>query len=148
MKFTKLLIVVFLATFSLSSCSKEDPDTVGPAVEIINIEENQEFKFGENLVMYFKFTDQTGVNEYKYEIYAKDYTQKSFMYENEIKLESYYTELSEAQSVLLPEKSASESQNYQEGAYLIKVSAGDILGNLSIYYKTINIVYPEDEGGE
>src|SRR5690554_8234769 len=148
MKCIKSLTVLFLTIFTLNSCDSKDADTVGPTAEITNIEENQEFKFGENLVMYFKFTDQTGVNEYKYEIYAKDYTQKSFMYENEIKLESYYTELSEVQNVLLPEKSASESQNYQEGAYLIKVSAGDILGNLSIYYKTINIVYPEDEGEE
>lgn len=148
MKFTKLLIVAFLATFSLSSCSKEDPDTVGPEIEITNIEENQEFKFGKNLVMHFKFTDQTGMFEYEYEIYAKDYTPKEFTAKKHFEFEGYYTELSEAQSVLLPAKSATESQNYQEGEYLIKVTAADILGNLSTYYKTINIVYPEDEGEE
>lgn len=145
MKIIKPLIVLFLAAFTLNSCNDGDPDTVGPTTEITNITEGQEFKFGENLIMYFKFTDQTGINEYEYKIYAKDYTHDSFMYDNHIELASYYTTLEEARSVLLPEKSNSESQNYQEGEYLIEVTAADILGNISTYYKTINIVYPEDE---
>jgi len=145
MKCIKSLTVLFLTIFTLNSCDSKDADTVGPTAEITNIEENQEFKFGENLVMYFKFTDQTGMNEYKYEIYAKDYTHKSFMYENHIEFEGYYTELSEIQTVVLPTKSASEIQNHQEGEYLIKITTADVLGNISTHYKTINIFYPPEE---
>lgn|SRR5690554_980661 len=144
MKIIKPLIVLFLAAFTLNSCNNGDPDTVGPTTEITNITEGQEFKFGENLVMHFRFTDQTGMNRYEYEIYAKDYTPESFAPDKKyIEKEGHYTELSEFRAMLLPEKSATE--NYQEGEYLIEVTAADILGNISTYYKTINIVYPEDE---
>lgn len=140
MKVFKHLVVLFLLTISLVGCNDEEPDTVGPTIEIVNIPDNKEYKFGENLVMHFKFTDQSGMYEYKYEIYAKDFTNQSFVYEKHIEFETYYTELKEAQSISLPAKSPSET--YQEGEYLIKVQASDINQKVSTYYKPIKITYP------
>ena len=142
MKILKPLIVLFLLSVSFISCNDEGPDREGPIIEITNIPDNKEYKFGENLVMHFKITDQTGMYEYKYELYAKDFTSDSFTYENHIQLEGYLTKLEEAKSILLPEKSASET--YQEGDYLIKVQASDINQNVSTYYKPIRIVYPTE----
>lgn len=143
MKFLKQISVFFLLATAFVSCNDEDPDTAGPTIEITNISDNQEFKFGENLVMHFKFTDQTGIYEYKYEIYEKDYTHQSFDYEKHITFEGYYTEAIDAQSVLLPEKSPTET--YAEGDYIIKVQASDINQRVSTYYKSIRIVYPETQ---
>lgn len=143
MKVLKSLVLTFVLAFVVSSCSDENPDTVGPHTEILNIEDHQEFKFGETLVMHFKFTDQTGMYEYKYELYAKDYTPQSFEYENHIIYDAFFTERNEVRSIVLPEKSPSEI--YQEGEYIIKVQAADINQNKSTYYKPIYIYYPEVE---
>lgn len=116
---------------------------MGPEIQILNIEDNQEFKFGEDLVMYFLFKDQVGMDAYRYEVYAKDYTNKSFMFENTIEFQGYFTQLEEVRTIVLPSKTAVE--DYQEGEYLIKITASDIRGNLSEHYKTINIFYPEAE---
>lgn len=140
MRTLKQISLLFILTVSFVACNDEEPDTVGPITEITNIPDNKEYKFGENLVMHFKFTDQTGMYEYKYEIYAKDFTNQSFTYEKHIEFETYYTELKEAQSISLPEKSPSEI--YQEGEYLIKVQASDINQRVSTYYKPIKITYP------
>lgn len=143
MKFFKHVCLLFLVTVSLVSCNDEDPDTVGPTIEITNIPDNKEYKFGENLIMNFKFTDQTGVYEYAYEIYAKEYTPKEFSVAQKlIDLQGYFTEINQIQTILLPEKSAAET--YQEGDYIIKVQASDINQRVTTYYKPIKIVYPTE----
>lgn len=141
MKLLKSIGLFFVLASVFISCSDEEPDTVGPEIQITNIIDNQEFKFGENLVMRFKFTDQTGMYEYKYELYAKDYTTKSYDYENHIIYDTYFTERNDVQSILLPEKTPTEI--YQEGEYVIKVQASDVNQRISTYYKYINIYYPE-----
>ena len=95
MKLFKYISLFFVLATVLISCDNEDPDTVGPAIEIINIPDNKEFKFGENLVMHFKITDQTGFYEYKYELYKKIIQIKSFDYEKHITFEGYFTEKTE-----------------------------------------------------
>lgn len=141
MKVFKTFVVLFVAACTITSCENEKIDTEGPEVQILNIEEDQEFYFGEELVMHLLFKDQVGMDAYRYEIFAKDYTERSFMYRNTIELRSYYTQLEEFRSVLLPKKTTIE--DYQEGEYLIKITASDIRGNLSEHFKTINIFYPE-----
>lgn len=144
MKFLKQISVFFLLATAFVSCNDEDPDTAGPTIEITNISDNQEFKFGENLVMHFKFTDQTGVYEYSYEIYAKEYTPKEFSVSQKlITFEGYFNEKTDNQTVILPEKSPTET--YAEGDYIIKVQASDINQRVSTYYKPIRIVYPETQ---
>lgn len=140
MKFFKLLIVLSIIATVFVGCNDEEPDTKGPTIEITNIADNREFKFGDNLTMKFKFTDETGIYEYKYEIYAKDFTKESFTAEKHIILEGFFSELSESQSVQLPERTPTVS--YQEGDYLIKVQASDINQRVSTYYKPIKITYP------
>ena len=126
------------------SCNDDDPDTVGPTIEITNISDNQEFKFGKDLVMNFKFTDQTGVYEYAYEIYSKDFLPNGFSVPQKvITFEGYFNEKTDNQTVILPEKSATET--YAEGDYIIKVQASDINQIVSTYYKPIRIVYPETQ---
>lgn len=142
MKILKPLIVLFLLPVSFISCNDDGPDKEGPTIEIKNIADNTEYKFGANLVMEFKFTDQTGVYEYKYEIYTKDFSNDSFSYDKHITFSSYYTLAEDKQSMFLPEKS--EREIYQEGDYLIKVQASDINQNVSTYYKPIKIVYPTE----
>lgn len=140
MKFFRLVSLLGMMAVMLVSCNDEDPDTTGPVIEITNIPDNKEYKFGENLSMRFKITDETGVYEYKYEIYAKDFTPKSFTAEKHIIFDSSFTELNESQSVQLPEKTPDVS--YQEGEYLIKVQASDVNQRVSTYYKPIKITYP------
>lgn len=143
MKFFKHVCLLFLATVSLVSCNDEDPDTVGPTIEITNIPDNKEFKYGEDLGMNFKFTDQTGVYEYAYEIYSKDNLPKEFKVNQRlIDLEGYFTEINQIQTVLLPEKTATEV--YAEGDYVIEVKASDVNQRVSTYYKPIKIVYPTE----
>lgn len=126
------------------SCNDEDPDTAGPTIEITNISDNQEFKFGEDLVMNFMFTDQTGVYEYAYEIYSKDFLPQEFKVNQKLfALGGYFTEINQIQTVILPEKSPTET--YAEGDYIIKVQASDINQRVSTYYKPIRIVYPETQ---
>lgn len=146
MKFLKQIGLLLLLTtaFTFIGCNDEDPDTVGPTIEITNIPDNKEFKFGEDLFMNFKFTDQTGVYEYAYEIYAKEFSPKEFKVDQKlIELPGYYTEITEKQTVILPAKS--ETETYTEGEYIIKVQASDINQIVSTYYKTIKIVYPTEE---
>lgn len=140
MKFFKLLTVLSIIATVFVGCNDEEPDTDGPVIEITNIQDNKEYKFGENLMMKFKITDQTGLYEYKYEIYAKEFTPKSFTAEKHVIFEGAYTELNESQSVQLPEKTPTVS--YQEGDYLIKVQASDVNQRVSTYYKPIKITYP------
>ncbi|SEI00965.1 protein of unknown function [Paenimyroides aquimaris] len=144
MKFLKQISVFFLLATAFVSCNDEDPDTDGPTIEITNISDNQEFKFGEDLVMNFMFTDQTGVYEYAYEIYSKDNLPKEFKVNQKLfDLQGYFTEINQIQTVILPEKSTNET--YAEGDYLIKVQASDINQIVSTYYKPIRIVYPETQ---
>ena len=132
------------SAFTFVGCNNEDPDTVGPTIEITNFEDNKEFKFGEDLFMNFKFTDQTGVYEYAYEIYSKDNLPKEFKVNQKLfDLQGYFTEINQIQTVILPEKSTNET--YAEGDYLIKVQASDINQIVSTYYKPIRIVYPETQ---
>ena len=140
MRFFKLLGLLSLMATMFAGCNDDDPDTAGPVIEITNIPDNKEYKFGDNLIMRFKITDQTGVYEYKYEIYAKDFTPQSFTAEYYINFEGYFTELNETKSVKLPEKTSTIS--YQEGEYLIKVQASDANQRISTYYKPIKITYP------
>lgn len=144
MKFLKQISVFFLLATAFVSCNDEDPDTAGPTIEITNISDNQEFKFGEDLVMNFMFTDQTGVYEYAYEIYSKDFLPQEFKVNQKLfALEGYFTEINQIQTVILPEKSPTET--YAEGDYIIKVQASDINQRVSTYYKPIRIVYPETQ---
>ena len=146
MKFFKQISLLFLLTtaFTFVSCNDEDPDTVGPTIEITNIPDNKEFKFGEDLSMHFKFTDQSGVYEYAYEIYSKNLLPDEFSVEKRhFDLQGFYTEINQVQTVILPAKSANET--YAEGDYIIKVQASDINEIVSTYYKPIRIVYPTAE---
>lgn len=146
MKFFKQISLLFLLTtaFTFVGCNDEDPDTVGPTIEITNIPDNKEFKFGEDLFMNFKFTDQTGVYEYAYEIYSKDFLPKEFkVNQRHFDLQGYFTEINQMQTVILPAKSAAET--YAEGDYIIEVKASDINQRITTYYKPIRIVYPVAE---
>ncbi len=146
MKFFKQISVLFLLAiaFTFVGCNDEDPDTVGPTIEITNIPDNKEFKFGEDLTMNFKFTDQSGVYEYSYEIYSKDFLPKEFhLKEKLFDLNGYFTEINQVQAVILPAKS--DTETYAEGEYLIKVRASDVNLKVSTYYKPIKIVYPAAE---
>lgn len=146
MKFFKQISLLFLLTtaFTFVGCNHEDPDTVGPTIEITNIPDNKEFKYGEDLVMNFKFTDQTGVYEYAFEIYSKDFLPKEFKVNQKIfDLGGYFTEINKIQTVILPAKSANET--YAEGDYVIEVKASDINQRVTTYYKPIRIVYPAAE---
>lgn len=140
MKFFKLLSILSIIATVFVGCDDDEPDTKGPTIEITNIADNKEFKFGDNLTMKFKLTDETGLYEYKYEIYAEDFTPKSFTAEKHIIFDSYFTELNESQSVQLPEKTPTVS--YQEGNYVIKVQASDVNQRISTYFKPIKITYP------
>lgn len=143
MKILKKISLLFLLTTAFVSCNDDKPDTVGPEVEITNIPDNKEYKFGETIVMNFEFKDEVGMYEYKYELYAKDYTPQEFSMENYIDLRpGYYSKYSKTHSILLPSES---EEGYQEGDYIIKVQASDINQNVSVYYKPIRIVYPETE---
>lgn len=147
MKFFKQISLLFLLTtvFTFVGCNDEDPDTVGPTIEITNIPDNKEFKFGEDLFMNFRFTDQTGVYEYSYEIYAKEFSPKEFKVTRKLfDLQGYYTEINQKQTVILPAKSATEPL-YAEGDYIIEVKASDINQRMTTYYKPIRIVYPAAE---
>ncbi len=146
MKFFKQISLLFLLTtaFTFVGCNDEDPDTVGPTIEITNIPDNKEFKYGEDLFMNFRFTDQTGVYEYAYEIYSKDFLPKEFkVNQRHFDLQGYYTEINQMQTVILPAKSATET--YAEGDYVIEVKASDINQRITTYYKPIRIVYPATE---
>src|SRR5690606_2749927 len=146
MKFFKQISLLFLMTsaFTFVGCNNEDPDTVGPTIEITNIPDNKEFKFGEDLFMNFMFTDQTGVYEYSFEIYSKESLPKEFtVAEKVFDLNGYFNEINQKQTVLLPSKSSTET--YAEGDYVIKVKASDINQRISTYYKPIRIVYPVAE---
>lgn len=146
MKFFKQISLLFLLTtaFAFVGCNDEDPDTVGPTIEITNIPDNKEFRYGEDLVMNFKFTDQTGVYEYAFEIYSKDFLPKEFKVNQKIfDLGGYFTEINKIQTVILPAKSANET--YAEGDYIIEVKASDINQRVTTYYKPIRIVYPAAE---
>ena len=146
MKFFKQISLLFLLTtaFTFVGCNDEDPDTVGPTIEITNIPDNKEFRYGEDLVMNFKFTDQTGVYEYAFEIYSKDFLPKEFKVNQKIfDLGGYFTEINKIQTVILPAKSANET--YAEGDYVIEVKASDINQRVTTYYKPIRIVYPAAE---
>ncbi|UUV22675.1 hypothetical protein [Paenimyroides aestuarii] len=146
MKFLKKISLVFLLAtiFTLVGCDREDPDTVGPTIEITNIPDNKEFKFGEDLTMRFLFTDQTGVYEYAYEIYSKDFLPQEFTVpQKHFDLQGYYTQIDQMQTVILPAKSAAET--YAEGDYIIEVKAADINQRVTTYYKPIRLVYPATE---
>lgn len=146
MKFFKQIsFLLLLATaFTFVGCVSEDPDTVGPTIEITNFADNKEFKFGEDLVMNFRFTDQSGVYEYAYEIYSKESVAKEFkVNERHFDLKGYFTEINQIQTVILPVKSATVT--YAEGDYVIKVIASDINQRMTTYYKPIRIVYPAAE---
>ncbi|KAA5531915.1 hypothetical protein [Paenimyroides baculatum] len=146
MKFFKQISLLFLLTtaFTFVGCNDEDPDSVGPTIEITNIPDNKEFKFGEDLFMNFRFTDQTGVYEYAYEIYSKDFLPKEFTVEQKLfDLQGSYTEINQKQTVILPAKV--DKEIYDEGEYIIKVQASDINQRVSTYYKPIRIVYPAAE---
>lgn len=143
MKFFKHISLLFLLTVSVVACNDEDPDTVGPTIEITNIPDNKEYKFGDDLIMNFKFTDQTGVYEYAYEVYSKDGLPKEFkVNQKHFDLQGYFTEINQIQTVLLPAKSATET--YDEGDYIIEVKAADINQRITTYYKPIKIVYPTE----
>lgn len=146
MKFLKQLSLFFLVvtSFVFIGCTNEEPDTTGPTIAITNIPDNKEFKFGEDLLMNFEFTDQTGVYEYAYEIYAKNFVPNSFVVNQRlIDLKGYYTKIEQKETVILPAKS--QSENYYEGDYIIEVKASDINQRVSTYYKPIRIVYPVTE---
>lgn len=146
MKFFKQISLLFLLTtaFAFVGCNDEDPDTVGPTIEITNIPDNKEYKYGEDLGMHFKFTDQSGVYEYAYEIYSKNSLPKEFkVNQKHFDLQGYFTEIDQIQSVILPAKSATET--YDEGDYIIEVKASDINQRITTYYKPIRIVYPAAE---
>lgn len=140
MKFFKKIGLLFLLAVSFVSCNDEDPDTVGPTIEITNIPDNKEYKFGETITMALKFTDQTGVFEYQYKLYAKDNVTEGFNVNSSIVLDGYFTDLSEAKSIHLPTKLPNEV--YHEGDYIIEIKAADIYKNISTYIKPIKITYP------
>lgn len=146
MKFLKQLSLFFLVvtSFVFTGCTNEEPDTTGPTIAITNIPDNKEFKFGDDLVMSFEFTDEIGFQIFSYEIYSKDFVSNSFIVnESLVDLKTFYTYIKLDKSVILPAKS--ETENYYEGDYIIKIKAIDLNQNVSIYYKPIRIVYPVTE---
>lgn len=144
MKLINKISIFFLAIGSLVSCTKEELDTAGPIINIVNIPDNKEYKFGDNLVMQIKLKSNIGVYEYQYEIYAKEFAANEFTVpKKHVTFEGYYNEKDEIVSVILPEKSA--TANFKEGEYVIEIVAADINQNTSKYFKPIKIVYPQDK---
>jgi len=142
MNFIKKLSLLFLFSIAFVSCDNADPDTIGPTVEITNIPDNKEYKFGETITMALLFKDQTGVFEYQYKLFAREYTSDSFDVTADVVLNGFFTELSEVKSIHLPAKLPNEV--YQEGDYIIQIKAADINNNISTYIKPIKIVYPTE----
>ena len=131
MKYIKQLfsVLILASVFTFVGCNNDDPDNVGPTIEIINIPDNAVFEFGQNLVMNFNFTDQTGVYEYSYEIYSKDFLPKEFRITRKVyDLQGFFTEINKVHSVILPAKSATE--DYDEGEYIIEVKVEKKTGTL------------------
>lgn len=141
MKFLKLLSILFLTSTFILSCDKEDPDTTGPTIEINNITDGKAYKFGETLIMNFKFTDQSGIYEYQYHLYSKDDIEKGLDVKQHIFYEGYFTNLEETKTITLPTKGTTL---FQEGDYVIEVVATDIKQNMSKFIKPIKITYPTE----
>lgn len=146
MKFFKQISLLFLLTtaFTFVGCNDEDPDTVGPSIEITNIPDNKEFKFGGELKMDIHFNDPNGVVEYQIEIYREDFTVNSFEFTKLVKIAAFSTDFTVYQGVLIP-KEIENDKLYDEGSHIIKIIAVDYKGNISTYYKPIRIVYPATE---
>lgn len=146
MKFFKQISLFFLLTtaFTFVGCNDEDPDTVGPTIEITNVLDNQEFKFGDELKMDIALNDPIGVLEYQVEVYKVEFTTNSFSYEKLVKIVNFTTDFTAYHGIFIPEKSDANTP-YDGGDYLIKIMAADQLGNVSTYYKPIRIVYPETQ---
>lgn len=143
MKFIKQISILFLVFVGLTACTKEELDTNGPTIEITNIPDNKEFKFGENLTMLIKLKSNYGVYEYQYEIHAKEFAANEFTVpKKHITFEGYFNEKDEVVTIILPEKST--TANFKEGEYVIKVWAGDINGKVTEYTKPIKITYPQE----
>ena len=146
MKFFKQISLLFLLTtvFTFVGCNDEDPDTVGPTIEITNVPDNKEFEFGKELKMDIHFNDPSGIAEYQIEIYKEDFTPNSFEFTKLVKIAAFSTNFTVYQGVLVPEK-IEVDKLYDEGNYIIKIIAVDYKGNISTYFKPIRIVYPVTE---
>ena len=146
MKFFKQISLLFLLTtaFAFVGCNDDDADTAGPTIEITNVTDNKEFKFGSELKMDIHFNDPSGVVEYQVEIYKEDFTPNSFEFTKLVKIAAYSTDFTVYQGVLIPEK-IEVDKLYDEGNHIIKIIAVDYKGNISTYFKPIRIVYPAAE---
>jgi len=145
MRFFKQISLLFLLTtaFTFVGCN-DDVDTAGPAIEITNVPDNKEFKFGSELKLDIHFNDPSGIVEYQIEIYKEDFTENSFVFTKLVKIVEFSTTFTVYQGILIPEKSEN-NLFYDEGIHIIKIAAVDYRGNISTYYKPIRIVYPAAE---
>ncbi len=146
MKFFKQISLLFLLTtaFAFVGCNDEDPDTVGPTIEITNIPDNKEYYFGNELKMDIHFNDLNGVVEYQIEIYREEFTTNSFEFIKLVKIAAFSTDFTVYQGVVIP-REIENNNLYDEGSYIIKIISVDYKGNISTYYKPIRIVYPAAE---
>lgn len=142
--FLYTFLLVSSALF-LGACTK-DEDTTPPTIEIQKPVENEVVFTGSILKMKFRFTDEYGVQKYKYEIFpeATESLIGDFLYENEVFIPTVYTELVFDHSVKIPLE-ISNSVLTTTGNYILRVTATDIYGNANVENRIFKVVVAQTE---
>jgi hypothetical protein len=141
--------LILLAVISLLavSCGKDsEKDTSGPVITLIEPEEGEEYKVGDEDGVHLEFdvADESGLGQYKIDIHdGSGHTHASTKADDAPVAWSYQKIYDDAKGLKnhhVHIHSEAIPQNAKLGAYHLMIYATDALGNESFVYTTINLV--------
>lgn len=143
MKTIQSILILVISSFAFVACSDND-DTEGPKVIIELPTDDTQYNYGDVIFLRLNIEDKGGIEKYKYSILPEDETGEKFTIEEEIIIPQYLTSFSNLTPIQVPSQPNSASF-YDDGNYILKVTATDFSKNQTVQQVRISISNEETE---
>src|SRR5690606_7392446 len=143
MNIIKSILILAISSFAFVACSDND-DTEGPKIIIELPTNNTQYEYGDVITLRMTIEDEGGIEKFKYEVYPEDETGEKFEMKEEVELINYLTSFTDTYTIAIPSR-PNNTSFYDDGNYILKVTATDFSKNQTVQQVRISISNEETE---
>jgi len=143
MNIIKSILILAISSFAFVACSDND-DTEGPKIIIELPTDNTQYEYGDVITLRMTIEDEGGIEKFKYEVYPEDETGEKFEMKEEVELINYLTSFTDTYTIAIPSR-PNNTSFYDDGNYILKVTATDFSKNQTVQQVRISISNEETE---
>ena len=143
MNIIKSILILAISSFAFVACSDND-DTEGPKIIIELPTDNTQYEYGDVITLRMTIEDEGGIEKFKYEVYPEDETGEKFEMKEEVELINYLTSFTDTYTIAIQSR-PNNTSFYDDGNYILKVTATDFSKNQTVQQVRISISNEETE---